>query len=104
MISCRPASSLARGPGTHPAGPIGEVRSGAAETDAEMKELLVFVARVAARALPEPQARPLSLGAHVASRSFPGGFGHGWPPGRPILTFVTAGELARQTTLLMYTI
>jgi hypothetical protein len=52
---------------------------------------------------PSRQARPVVLGAHVASRSFPGGFRRGWPPGSPILTFVIAGELARQTTL-MYTI
>jgi hypothetical protein len=87
VIWCLPASSLARGPGAHPAGPVGEVRSGAAETDEVMEDLLVFVAGGrGTRALPEPAGQVVVLGAHVASWSFPGGFGHGWRRGRPILT------------------
>jgi hypothetical protein len=68
--------------GAHPAESIGEVRSDAAETDEEMEELLVFVARGrGTRALPGPAGEAAVLGADVASRSFPGGFGHGLPPG-----------------------
>jgi hypothetical protein len=36
---------MARGPGAHPVEPNGEMRSGAVETDEEMEEFLVFVAR-----------------------------------------------------------
>jgi hypothetical protein len=53
VIWCLSASSSARGPGAHPAGPAGEVRSGAAGTGEQMEELLVFVAGAAARTLPE---------------------------------------------------
>lgn len=70
VIWCLPASSSARGPGEHPAAPTGEVRSGAAETDEEMEELLVFVARGrGTRTFPEPAGQAVVLGAHVVSRS-----------------------------------
>jgi hypothetical protein len=100
-----PASSLARGSAAHPVEPIDEVRSGAVENDEEIEEFLAIVARGGGtRALPESAGQAVVLGAHGTSRSFPGAIGHGRPPGRPILTFVTAGGLAQQTTLLMYTI
>jgi hypothetical protein len=102
VIWCFPASSLVRGPGAHPVEPIGEVRSGVVENDEQIEEFLAFVARVAARGpCPEPAGEAVVLGAHVACRSFPGGVGHGWPPGSPILTLVAAGELAQQTSAQM---
>jgi hypothetical protein len=82
VIWCLPGSSSARGPGAHPAGPAGEVRSGAAGTGKEMEELLVLVARGrGTRTLPEPAGRAVVPGAHVVSRSFPGGLRRDWPPG-----------------------
>jgi hypothetical protein len=73
---------MAREPGAHPVGPTGEGRSGAAETDEETEELLAFVATGrGTRTLPGPAGQAAVLGAHVASRSFPGGFGHALPPG-----------------------
>ena len=100
-----PASSLASGSAAHPVEPIGEVRSGTVATDEETEESLTLVARGrGTRTLPESAGQAVVLCAHGTSRSFPGAIGHGRAPGRPILTFVTAGELAQQTTLFMYTI
>jgi hypothetical protein len=74
VIWCLPASSLARGPSAHPAEPAGEARSGAAGTE-EMEEFPLFVARGrGTRTCLSRQARPVALGAHAASRPFPGGF------------------------------
>jgi hypothetical protein len=70
---CLPANSSAREPGEHPAEPIGEVRSGAAETDEETGSSWCSRPGTAARTLPEPAGGAVVLGAHVASRSFPGG-------------------------------
>jgi hypothetical protein len=65
----------------------------------------VFVARGGGtRTFPEPAGQAVVLGAHVAFGRSRSVSATARPPGGPILTFVTAGDLAQQTTLLMYTI
>ena len=84
---CLPASPWPEGRVRIRPGPVGEARSGAAGTDEQMGEFLALAAGGGGtRALPEPAGQAVVPGAHGASRSLPGGLGHGRPPGSPILT------------------
>jgi prevent-host-death family protein len=94
VIWSLPASSFARGPGGIDRRPAQRC----VETDdEELEGLCVFVARGrGTRTLAEPAGEAAVVGAPVASWSFPGGIGHGWPPGRraghPDPDLVAAGD------------